>query len=328
MTTTGTMRTSRVYGAPPLFDPAQGTTVVEPLGTGAGWWAGAPGALHTDGRFYLVYRLRKPQPERGGEMRVAVSDDGEHFETIWRAGKGQFFSPSIERSSLTRADDGRWRLYVSFVDGETDTWRIDLMEADRPDAFDPARRIPILTADEIGTEGVKDPWVCRVGGLWHMLASFAATPPDLAGDHQALHGTKDVYNTGHTKSCTGLATSADGIRWRWERTILEPRDGAWDAYAARINSAVWRPPVWVGYYDGSRSVAENYEERCGLAASGDLRVWHRLSEDGPMIGPNGGPGSVRYVEAVQGPGWVRFYYEYTRTDGAHELRTIRVPIDD
>jgi len=319
-------QTNRVFGAPPLFDPERGTTVIEPLGSGNGWWAGAPSALWTGDHYYLSYRVRRPQPERGGETRIAASGDGERFETIWVGKKEQFDTPSIERCALVRADDGRWRLYISYVDGATDKWRIDLMEADSPDAFDPARRVPILTAEQIGAEGVKDPWVCQVGGVWHMLASFATTPPDLAGDHRALHGTRDIYNTGHTKSCTGLATSADGVRWRWQGALLEPRDGGWDAYAARMNTVVYRAPFWFGFYDGSKSVAENYEERCGLACSLDLRRWERLSITGPAIGPNGGPGSVRYVEAVQGPDWVRYYYEYTRPDGSHELRTSRVVV--
>jgi len=319
-------QTNRVFGAPPLFDPESGRTVIAPLGSGSGWWAGAPSALWSDDRYYLSYRVRRPQPERGGETRIAVSSDGERFETIWTGRKEQFGTPSIERCALVRTDSGRWRLYISYVDGATDKWRIDLMEADSPDAFDPAHRVPILTAEQIGAEGVKDPWICQVGGVWHMIASFATTPADLAGDHGALHGTRDIYNTGHTKSCTGLATSADGVQWQWGGVLLEPRDGAWDAYAARINTVVYRAPFWFGFYDGSKSVAENYEERCGLVHSLDLHHWERLSITGPAIGPNGGPGSVRYVEAVQGPDWVRYYYEYTRPDGSHELRTSRVSL--
>ncbi len=315
---------NRAFGTPPLFDPETGTTVIAPSGSGSGWWAGAPSGLWTGDRFYLSYRVRRPQPERGGETRIATSTDGEHFETIWVGRKEQFDTPSIERCALVRTEGGKWRLYVSYVDGATDKWRVDLMEADAPDAFDPATRVPILTAEQIGAEGVKDPWVCQVGGAWLMIASFATTPPDLAGDHQALHGTRDIYNTGHTKSCSGLATSDDGVHWRWEGSILEPRDGQWDSYAARLNTVIYAPPVWLGFYDGSASVAENYEERCGLAYSTDLRAWRRVSLSGPALGPNGGPGSVRYVEAVQGPDWVRYYYEWTRPDGSHELRTSRV----
>lgn len=85
-----------------------------------------------------------------------------------------------------------------------------------------------------------------------------------------------------------------------------------------------RDGVFIGLYDGGASVAKNYEERCGVALSTDLQTWTRLSTDGPAAGPNGGPGSVRYAEAVETDDWVRFYYEYTRPDGAHELRMVQV----
>jgi hypothetical protein len=74
---------------------------------------------------------------------------------------------------------------------------------------------------------------------------------------------------------------------------------------------------WLGLYDGSASIAQNYEERCGLARSSDLRHWERVSVDGPAIGTARGPGGVRYVE-ITDAGDV--FYEYTRPDGAHELR--------
>lgn len=318
---------NRAFGALPLFDPDKGTTVIEPLGSGSGWWAGAPSAFWTGERFYLVYRLRRPQPERGGETRIAVSTDGVRFATIWTGHKEDFATPSIERGALTQTDDGIWRLYISYVDGADGRWRIDLLEAESPDGFDPAARVPVLTAADIGAEGVKDPWVYRVGGAWQMLVSYAPTPPARGLDQARLHGTRDVYNTGLTKSLTGLATSDDGKAWRWEGPILEPREAAWDAYATRLNTIVWRPPVWIGYYDGSASVAENYEERCGAVYSVDLRHWRRISHDGPILGATRGPGSVRYVEAVQGPNWIRYYYEWTRPDGSHELRTCLVQLD-
>ena len=318
---------NRDFGALPLFDPARGATVVAPPGSGPGWWAGAPSACWTGEHYYLVYRLRRPQPERGGETRIAVSSDGLQFDTIWTARKDDFDSPSIERSALVALADGAWRLYISYVDGADDRWRIDLLEAASPDAFAPAARVPVLTAADIGAEGVKDPWICRLGGEWQMIVSYAPTPTQPALDHARLHGTKDVYNTGLTRSLTGLATSVDGLHWDWQGSIFEPQADGWDAYAARLNSVVWRPPVWIGFYDGSASVEENYEERCGAAYSFDLRRWRRVSPAGPLIGAaRPGPGSVRYVEAVQGTGWVRYYYEWTRPDGAHELRTSLVDL--
>ncbi len=307
---------------PQPFDPEAGTTVFAPPGTGNGWWVGAPSGYWDGSSFYLGFRTRRPQPERGGLFQIARSDDGERFEVIASIRKEDLGTSSIERGALLRTDDGRWRLYLSFVDPADGRWRIDLLEADAPERLDARQRTLILTAADIEGEGIKDPWICRVGSTWHMIVSYAPTPEGVAAE--AMHGTRDIYNTGTSKSLSGLATSEDGLAWTWHGPIFEPSTSGWDAYAARINTVFRQDGRFVALYDGSRDVSENYEERCGIAVSNDLRTWQRVSVEGPAVGPDGGPGSVRYAEAVQGPGWVRFYYEYTRPDGSHELRTIRV----
>ena len=98
----------RSFGTLSLFDPAKGTTVLDPPGAGKGWWVGAPSAIHDPEarKFYLYYRVRKPREfGRGGECRIAASDDGLKFTTIWTATKEQFNSPSIERSALVKCLD-------------------------------------------------------------------------------------------------------------------------------------------------------------------------------------------------------------------------------
>jgi hypothetical protein len=305
------------------FDPEAGVTVAVPPGEGPGWWVGAPGAFWDGAAFYLAFRTRRPQPERGGMFQIARSVDGETFDIVATIRKEDLGAPSIERGAIVQTGDGRWRLYLSFVDPADDRWRIDLLEADTPEHLSAANRLPILTAADIGGEGVKDPWVCQIGETWHMLASFAPTPTGDV-DRETMHGTRDIYNTGTSKSLTGLATSPDGIAWTWQGAVFEPSTSGWDAYAARINTVYVRDGAFIALYDGSRSVQENYEERCGIATSTDFRSWARVSVDGPAVGPNGGPGSVRYAEAVQTAGWTRVFYEYTRPDGSHELRTILI----
>lgn len=318
----------RRLGGIPLFDPSKGTTVIEPPGSGPGWWAGAPSALfdRDSGRYYLYYRLRKPREfGRGGECRVAASDDGVRFETIWSAAKDAFGSPSIERSSLVKTPEGTWRLYVSFVDPADDRWRIDVMEASAPDAFDPARRRKVLTAADIGGEGVKDPIVYQLGGLYAMVVSYApGAAAASADDRQRMHATADIYNTGIVKSHTGLAVSADGLSFRWVGDILSPPDEGWDRYCARISTLVYTPPVWMALYDGSGSVEENYEERAAVAVGTDLRSFERISTAGPTLTSPHASGSVRYVEALRLDGEILYYYEFARPDGSHELRCSRV----
>ena len=44
----------RWIGVAPLFDPEEGTTILEPPGVGPGYWVGAPGAIYDEdkGKFY------------------------------------------------------------------------------------------------------------------------------------------------------------------------------------------------------------------------------------------------------------------------------------
>jgi hypothetical protein len=330
------MRDAKSYHYPvSLFDPDTAHTVLEPLEEGNGHWVGAPCVLYLpdEAAFYLYYRRRRPrgqEPDRGFACYVARSADGKHFEDIWSAPKDAFGeSSSVEKSSLVRDSDGRFLLYVSYVDSADNRWRIDMLEADSPSGFDPATRRPVFTAADIHAEGVKDPYVINVAGLWHMIASYAPSPA-VADDsaREAMHATADVYNTGIAKSSTGLAVSSDGRDWEWQGDIFAPRDRGWDSYCSRISSLVRVGQQWVACYDGSADVSENYEEQSGLAMSADLRSFVRLSMGGPVVQSCGGTRSVRYVDVVPVGDQLYFYYECARADGAHDLRLSILPRDE
>ena len=314
------------YGAPIVFDPAGGETILSPPGKGDGHWVGAPSALYDadTSRFYLCYRVRRPRPVRGGECFIAESDDGVTFRAIWAAKKQEFDSPSVERFSLTKTLAGKWLLYPSYVDPEDDRWRIDVVEANGPGGFDLSQRRKVFTADDVGVEGVKDPWVMIVNGLYYMLISYAVALDLSRGDQARMHVTADIYNTGLTLSSTALAVSDDGRHYEWVGNVLAPRAGAWDAYAARLGCLVRTANGWMGYYDGAASTKENYEERTGLVQTWDLRKFYRLSDDGPRIVSPHGSGSLRYIDAVVFDDEIYFYYEFCRPDGSHELRLNRV----
>jgi hypothetical protein len=244
-------------------------------------------------------------------MRIAVVRAG-RAQTLWSLTKDALGAESIERSALMRADD-RWRLYVSYVDLSERTWRIALIEAASIDALDARQRRVVLDPDRCGVAAVKDPWLRVVDGRWHM---FVSCGPRAAAD---LHREGDALSSGVVRSETGLATSADGVDWRWEGVVFAPSAAGWDRFTARLTTAVPDGKAWTGLYDGSASLAENYEERCGLASSDDLRAWTRASLGGPSIGTARGPGGVRYVDVTQAGDVL---YEFTRPDGAHELRAI------
>jgi hypothetical protein len=333
---------AKLFGdlVPLLLRPEDGEVVLAPEHAGQGYWVGAPSILFDPAErcWWLTYRRRRPRGvspdglgERGYLARVARSDNGVRFEDVWEVTQRAWETPSMERFSLVR-DGDVYRLYVSYVDPADNRWRIDLLEAAHPSRFDANALRLVLTAEDVSRtssdrlEGVKDPWVFRVGATWYMLISCAGAGPASADERERLHRTADVYTTGLITAPTALATSPDGRRWEWQGLILEtgPQD-AWDAYQARLGSLVPLGDLWLGFYDGSASERENYEERCGLATSSDLRHWTKLTPNQPAIVAPHGTGSVRYVEAVLHGGALHCYYEYARPDGSHDLRRLVMP---
>jgi hypothetical protein len=205
-----------------------------------------------------------------------------------------------------------WRLYIGYVSSEDRAWRIGLIESRGIDAFDPREMRTVLHPRDVEQSAVKDPWLVRDHDRWLMFVSCGSAVPD-----PRYHSGGDALSTGAVRSETGLATSADGLEWSWEGIVLSAGGTGWDRFTSRLTCAAQVGDGWIGCYDGSASLAENYEERCGVARSADLRHWERLSLDGPSIGTRTGPGGVRYV-ACASTGEI--FFEYTREDGSHELR--------
>jgi hypothetical protein len=320
----------RVFGALSTFDPEQSTLILQPQSPGSGTWTGCPGVLYEprQQRFLMTYRQRRPRgdpaTERGWRCAVAVSADGVHFKDVWAVEKSELATSSMERFCLLPRMQGGYQLYLSYVDPADNRWRIDVIEAETPEAFDPKSRKPVLTAAMTGTEGVKDPYVLRLGPAVYLFASFASAQTLAPARRARAHATADIYNTGATTHPTGLAIGCDGLTFEWQGPVLGVGTG-WDRYQARLNSVAPLPGgAWVGFYDGSAGAEENYEERCGLALSHDLRSWQRLSTRAPWMASPHGTGSLRYLDAVPVGDELWLYFEYARADGAHELRMSKV----
>lgn len=306
---------------------AQGTVIREPVGNDKGYWVGCPGAFYDEieRAWYLTYRIRRPrgvQPDRGGEVRIARSSDLKQWDDVMRITKDQYNSASIERSALHRGRDGLWRYFTSYVDPADGRWCTALIKAAKVEQLDPAQRTVIFTAAPLGLEGVKDPWILEENGVYHLFLSIALPTPRTSA---ASHGTLDIFNTGECVSATGLATSRDLDNWAWQGVVLKPDTTGWDKYCRRINSVARVGDRWLAFYDGSASEAENYEEKCALAVSSDLRSWKSISPNGPAFTSPHASTSLRYLDAKFANGHWHLFYEFARPDGAHDMRVVQVP---
>jgi hypothetical protein len=296
--------------------------VREPVAPGAGYWAGAPGAFYDASEmiWHLTYRIRRPRgvpPDRGGETKIARSADLKSWEDVLTITKDQFDSPSIERCALRKGPDGLWHYFVSYVDPADNRWCVSHITARDISALDPKSRRPLFTAQPLGLEGVKDPWICETAGTFYMLLSVAV--PTQKTSTQS-HSTADIFNTGECVSTTALAISTDLNKWEWKGVILKPEPGQWDQYCRRINSAIPIGKSLLGFYDGSAGHHENYEETCGMAVSSEWLNWQSVTPNGPAFTSPNGSKSLRYVDVQPAGEDVFLFYEFARPDGSHDLR--------
>ncbi|GAA0530122.1 hypothetical protein GCM10010172_08560 [Paractinoplanes ferrugineus] len=291
----------------PLPRWEESDVVVPPPGDEPGAWSGAPSSIVVDGVFYLAYRVRLPIGEgRGISNVIARSLDGVTFTQVTEVRKERFEAESLERPALVHTPDGRWRLYVSAATPGTKHWRVDLLEADTVAGLAEAPARTVLAGDE--TVGVKDPVLHHDAHGWHLWASV-----------HPLESWADA-----DRMTTEYATSPDGVEWTWRGTALAGRPGEWDARGVRVSSVRVDGDEITVAYDGRATAAENWEERTGIARGSRLAdgsFGPLVAEGGPVGSPHA-PHGLRYLSLVDLPaGGRRIYYEATRPDGAHDLRS-------
>jgi hypothetical protein len=295
---------------PPEAEPfwAEAEVILEPEDARPGSWAGGPSAQLVDGVWWLAYRLRRPVGEgRGFANVVARSTDGVRFTPVVELDKDSFGAESLERPALVHTPDGRWRLYVSCATPGSKHWRVDLLEAATVDGLATATPRTVLPGSD--TAAVKDPVVRHDGQQWHLWAS--------------VHPLEDPDAT--DRMTTEHATSPDGVQWQWRGTALAGRAGRWDARGVRFATVVLDGSRTWALYDGRATAAENWEERTGLAVADGDGGFTPVG-DVPLLQSPHAPYGLRYADVVELPdGGARWYYEATRPDGAHELRTVLLP---
>jgi len=310
------------------WNPEHDDVLVSPEAHEPGYWVGCPGVFVDGDETFITYRQRRPRglgAERGwhcGILQLEKTESGYTTKEVWSVHKDELSTASMERFAINRRADGQLELFISYVDPADDRWRVDVMTANKITDFDPATRSTVLTAASTQTEGVKDPFIVNTADAEYMFLSVAQTAE--IPDHDAAHGTKDIFNTQYAKSATGIAVRTHGSdEWQWRGFVLSPAKApAWDQNTRRINSIIKLTDGYLGFYDGKDSHEGNYEELTGLALSENLTDWRVLTTDGPVITSDSATGSLRYLDFRLLPtGQLELIYEITRQDQSHEMRT-------
>ena len=119
---------------------------------------------------------------------------------------------------------------------------------------------------------------------------------------------------------TRYASSPDGLTWTWGDVVLRPRPDAWDARGTRISDVLVDREEPIAYYDGRATADANWMERTGIARRAAGGNFTAVGDEAAAWSPEG-DGTLRYLSAIHVDGGTRLYYEASRADGAHELRT-------
>jgi hypothetical protein len=280
----------------------EGELAVAPPGDGDGFWAGGPSVVADADGFWLAYRLRRPVDQgRGYANVVARSADGVRFDTVSTVTSAQFGCASLERPALVPLTDGGFRLYVSCSTPNSKHWWVEAVDLGADGRVREGRQM-ILPGDT--ATAWKDVVVTSAGDQWQM---WACRHPLDGGDDEA-----DRMSTWH-------ASSSDGLAWQFTGAALEPAPGGWDARGTRISTVLRVGDGWLACYDGRSSAAENWHERTGLALGRSPRSF------APVAGPTPAGQTARYLSVAELPDGYRLYWEASRPDGAHDLRTAYVP---
>ena len=251
------------------------TVILKPDKDVAEWWAGAPSvARSADGVFWMACRMRTaeaPRGQRGYEIRILKSTDGEHFETVHHIMREDVPIPGFERPALLV--DPKTNKFKLFACG---SWRegpwciIKFDDVSIPTEFKPSSAKPVIIPRQKTHERdvppveYKDPFIFFAEGAYH------------------------CYVIGYVRQNERIFhfRSVDGEQWEPVGNPYEPiMDlSGWHDFFVRPSSVLSVGAGYLFVYEGSKTTWRDpvYNVATGLGFTFDLHHIIDLTPDSPI----------------------------------------------
>jgi len=310
------------------FDPEKGKVIVEPEGNERGYWAGAPGIYYDEGTkiFYLTYRLHTHETypdtkimKRGHIARIASSLNGIDFTTIKEFRNEDFGASSLGRASIVKCSDGMYRYFMCHDNLEESQWTIGMIESPAIEDLNALNLKPVFTSGSATQESLRDPYTFFHDGIYYLLVTIEK----INWGNQADSSDYEKKYQGVTvKRSTGLATSSDGVNFKWIGEVFKLPATGWDSDCRRITSVKVCGNKFVAYYDGSSGYENNHEDFCALAIGEKMTDLNPVDPNTFLIKSPYGTGSCRFADVANVKSNTFIYYECSREDDSHDLRVV------
>ena len=268
----GSRKTSRGFVAVfPVNEKSHKKTIREAIQDDKTFAVGAPGFIKA-GKYYLSYRWRNGNEERGRRLEIAESSDGLEYVTLKYFDKKDYSYASFEQACFVKGSPSNVVFLYSADVGRT--WNIYVVEGKHVDDITLPGRLAI--ADGKDPASLYD----QSSDSYIVAYSNCKNP----GHDLAVISTKD-FEKFEIESASIFYTQLIGQGNSWARTHIH------------VGSLFKVDGYYVLFYDALPSRPSSFGSGwLGVAISRDLKKWIDLTPDKPLWQGKGIDKTFRYVD--------------------------------
>ncbi|HDI74670.1 MAG TPA: hypothetical protein ENF55_01800 [Thermoprotei archaeon] len=274
-------------GVLPVSETASKKTIRQGLRDDRNYSVGAIGFVKTNA-YYLSYRWRNGNKERGEFLEISRSSDGLEYSEVKKFCRKDYGYLSFEQSDFAAYPSGVVFLYSADVERR---WRIFKVDAEKVEDIE-LPGVPVI-------DNAKDPAVayCSSSGEFIVAYSDCSQP----GHDLNIVTTKDFKS---------FETKVKGLF----KSQLRQQGNDWSKKHIHAGSITFSDKYYVLFYDALPEKPSCFGSGwLGIAISEDLKNWIDLTPDKPLWKGSGVDHTFRYVAVYCSPEKYFLYAEEETT---------------